>query len=297
MEELKMNEITKVTETTNQTPIEIALGIDEDGMTTASRLYNFLELHPSAFSRWCTKNIKNNKFASENRDYIIFNTYVEKSKGRPKIDYKLTTDFAKKLSMTGNTERHEQARKYFIACEQGLKAAVQKNQSVQANLNQITDVISDLTKSLTSLTENMTSIQQDIQELKQAERNRYSFKNRYPSAWFKKMSLKYDLLQKYFNCTRNELYSNLYKELEDTYNIDINKIYEDYCCKNHLYRNECYPMDAIEHNDELKNNLTQLVDSNLIKYGIMTTEQIEKFKRITLFDTPPKTETDYTENK
>lgn len=31
--------------------------------------------------------------------------------------------------MTGNTERHEQARDYFIACEQGLKIATTKLQS------------------------------------------------------------------------------------------------------------------------------------------------------------------------
>lgn len=29
-----------------QTPIEIALGIDENGMTTARKLYAFLELNP-----------------------------------------------------------------------------------------------------------------------------------------------------------------------------------------------------------------------------------------------------------
>ena len=30
--------------TTNQTPIEIELGIDENGMTTARKLYEFLEM-------------------------------------------------------------------------------------------------------------------------------------------------------------------------------------------------------------------------------------------------------------
>ena len=36
-----------------QTPIEIALGVDENGMTTASKLYSFLELNPSNYSKWC----------------------------------------------------------------------------------------------------------------------------------------------------------------------------------------------------------------------------------------------------
>ena len=111
-----------------QTPIEIALKIDENGMTTASNLYAFLELDSSHFSRWCNKNIVNNKFAIENEDYIVFaiNGGNTKIGGRPKTDYKLTSDFAKKLSMTGNTERHEQARQYFIACEQGVKDSCTK---------------------------------------------------------------------------------------------------------------------------------------------------------------------------
>lgn len=37
-------------DTSKQTPIEIALQIDENGMTTASKLYSFLELEPKNFS-------------------------------------------------------------------------------------------------------------------------------------------------------------------------------------------------------------------------------------------------------
>lgn len=40
-----MNEVIK----TNTTPIEIALGIDEDGKTTARKLYEFLELAKGQF--------------------------------------------------------------------------------------------------------------------------------------------------------------------------------------------------------------------------------------------------------
>ncbi len=39
-------------DTSTQTPIEIALQIDENGMTTASNLYTFLELEPKNFSHW-----------------------------------------------------------------------------------------------------------------------------------------------------------------------------------------------------------------------------------------------------
>ena len=45
-----MNEI--ITNTSNQTPIEIALGIDEEGMTTARKLYAFLGMDNKNYSRW-----------------------------------------------------------------------------------------------------------------------------------------------------------------------------------------------------------------------------------------------------
>ena len=54
-----MNEL----ETTKmQTPIEIALGIDENGMTTARALYEFLEMPTQNFARWAKTNIEDNEF-------------------------------------------------------------------------------------------------------------------------------------------------------------------------------------------------------------------------------------------
>ena len=84
------------------------------------------------------KNIVNNKFAIEKQDYIPFAIEGERYSPKPKTDYKITSDFAKKLSMTGNTERHEQAKQYFIACEQGLKVVTQKLQS-SVNLSKFTN--------------------------------------------------------------------------------------------------------------------------------------------------------------
>lgn len=114
-----MNEIT--INTANQTPIEIALGIDEEGMTTARKLYSFLELAQGQFSRWAKTNIIDNSFAVENEDYWGFDIYVE---GNKTVDYKITAHFAKKLSMLSKSERGEQARQYFLKVEDKLKETV-----------------------------------------------------------------------------------------------------------------------------------------------------------------------------
>lgn len=110
-----MNELM---EQVNKTPIEIALGIDEEGMTTARKLYAFLDLAHGQFSRWAKSNIVDNEFATESEDYWGFDINVEGNKTQ---DYKLTAHFAKKLSMKGNGEKAEEAREYFTHLEERVK--------------------------------------------------------------------------------------------------------------------------------------------------------------------------------
>ena len=64
-----------------KTPIEIALGIDGQGRTTAKRLYAFLELNVTHYSRWCRKCITENDFAEENIDFIVLAIEGENPKG------------------------------------------------------------------------------------------------------------------------------------------------------------------------------------------------------------------------
>lgn len=123
-----MNEIITITDTSNQTPIEIALGIDEDGMTTARKLYAFLEMDSKNYSRWCKRNITENEFAEENVDYF-HSSLMKSEQGRGNFaeDYKLSASFAKKLSMQSKTAKGEQARQYFLKVEDKLKEAVHQN--------------------------------------------------------------------------------------------------------------------------------------------------------------------------
>ena len=105
----------EVSEVTMQTPIEIALGVDKNGMTTARKLYQFLELKPANFSHWCRRNITNNEFAEENIDFIRFVFKDETPTGGKveRVDFKLTSKFARKLSMTQKNHKGEIARDYF----------------------------------------------------------------------------------------------------------------------------------------------------------------------------------------
>lgn len=100
----------------NQTPIEIALGIDENGMTTAKKLFDFLGMNSKNYARWYRTNITDNPFAEKSTDYFPFLTN-EECGGQASFDSKITAKFAKKLSMMQKNERGEQAREYFTQIE------------------------------------------------------------------------------------------------------------------------------------------------------------------------------------
>lgn len=277
------------TDTSTQTPIEVALQIDENGMTTASNLYTFLELHPAHFSDWCRRNIKNNKFAIENEDYTVFTFESENPKvgGRPKTDYKITSDFAKKLSMTGNTERHEQARQYFIACEQGLKVATQKLQS-SVNTDKLASAIENMNNVLFSINNRLTKLEEHSQSQQQPAIET-TYKKPY-NPWFAKMQPKYKLLEEYFDITRGQLYKNILWELENLYNIDTQQIQADYCYENNI--SSCYPLEPYEFVPKYRNMIEGIVNSNLIKYGIASEDDpITSTKHMTIFDMAVKNKT------
>ncbi|MFI8709842.1 ORF6C domain-containing protein [Bacillus sp. NPDC077411] len=115
---------------TDKTPIEVFLAVDEDGKTSARKVYKFLGLADGQFVRWAKTNITENKFAVENEDYVRVDIDVETPTGGiiQREDYKLTATFAKKICMTSHTQQGEEARNYFIKVEEKLKEIAILNQ-------------------------------------------------------------------------------------------------------------------------------------------------------------------------
>ena len=70
--------LNKTIDETDKTPIEIALGIDENGYTTARALYDFLDMPKQNFARWAKKNIEENEYFEENVDWWGFFTMKER---------------------------------------------------------------------------------------------------------------------------------------------------------------------------------------------------------------------------
>ena len=94
--------------------------IDGNAVETvnAKELHEFLEVR-SKFADWIKNRISEYDF-TVNQDFTTVSKNLEN--GGRSIEYYITLDMAKELSMVERNEKGKQARKYFIECEKQLNA-------------------------------------------------------------------------------------------------------------------------------------------------------------------------------
>lgn len=155
-----------------RTPIEVLLGMDENNMVSAKKLYEFLELAPTQYARWCKDNIIENPIVEEGDDYYVvesrmvddFRHNVENPTeyplvgGRPFQDYMLTIDFAKELCMTCKTVKGKQARNYFKKTEKALVVTVKQYNELVSKLKEMTTAYSVLENKIDSVTKDVSDL-------------------------------------------------------------------------------------------------------------------------------------------
>lgn len=104
-----MNELIKITEQNGKRAV------------SARELHHFLESNQK-FADWIKNRIDKYGFI-ENQDYQVFHNFMNNPNGgRPLIEYALSIDMAKELSMVEGNEKGKEARRYFIACEKAVKS-------------------------------------------------------------------------------------------------------------------------------------------------------------------------------
>lgn len=100
------------------------IGEGEIRTVNARDLHSFLEAKKD-FSNWIKDRIDKYGF-TENQDYVIGSPVLANQNGRGgdrrSIDYHLTIDMAKELSMVERNEKGKQARQYFLECERQVQA-------------------------------------------------------------------------------------------------------------------------------------------------------------------------------
>lgn len=256
-----------------QTPIEIALGVDENGMTTARKLYAFLELDSRNYSRWCKNNIIENEFAEENIDYFYSSSMKsEQGRGNFAEDYKLTAHFAKKLSMKGNGAKAEEARDYFTTLEECVKQKV-------IDLNQLSPELQMFQKIFNSVAEQQLEQKRHAEQLNHVEQRIESIREVVAldtTSWrddtgniLRKISMELGGGQAYSQ-VRAESYELLSKRmgvnLKQRLTNKRRRMADEGICKS--TRDKLSYVDIIAEDKKLVEGYTAIVKEMAIKYGV-----------------------------
>lgn len=129
-------------------------------LVNARELHAFLEVGKD-FSTWIKDRIGQYEFV-ENQDYILIpqNRGIKNQRGgdRKSVDYHLSLDMSKELSMVERNAKGKQARRYFIECERLIIEASriipplstyptpEQRETLVNTIRQLSSITADLTK-------------------------------------------------------------------------------------------------------------------------------------------------------
>ena len=89
---------------------------------SAKKLYDEIGLDKSQWARWYKKNIIENEFFLESKDWEVLDTESTTEKGgQVGKDFIITIDFTKHLAMMAKTKNSHDFRNYFILMEKSIK--------------------------------------------------------------------------------------------------------------------------------------------------------------------------------
>lgn len=194
-----------------------------------------------------------------------------------------------KINITPKMRREQPALSsklelYQDKCADVLASVFVDKQNISdINMKPITDSLNRIVTLLENQESRISKLEDSYQS-QQVSLSEPTYKNPY-NPWVAKMLPKYKLLEKYFDVNRGQLFKNLLNELENLYDMDTQQIQADYLYENNL--TSCYPLEPYEYSPKYRDMIEQIVNSNLIKYGIASeNDPITSKKHITIFDTP-----------
>jgi len=92
---------------------------------SARELYKGLGLARTKWTPWYQKNIIENDFFKESKDWEVMSPKVT---GPETVDFAISIDFAKHIAMMSRTEKSHEYRNYFIAIEKQIKPQITEKQ-------------------------------------------------------------------------------------------------------------------------------------------------------------------------
>ena len=136
---------------------------------SARELHQFLGAKRD-FSTWIKERIEKYQFI-ENQDYEVFPNFGENPKGgRPLIEYALSIDMAKELSMIENNEMGRMARRYFIECEK-IAQGTPLQQRVPTTFSEALELAAKQQKEIEQLESNNKHLTRNLDAVREAREN------------------------------------------------------------------------------------------------------------------------------
>jgi phage anti-repressor protein len=140
----------------------ICITTDAEGIqvVSARELYTFLQIQTD-FTDWCKRMFENG--FTENQDYNLLKIEEVRLEGNRQvkrfvIDYALTLDTAKEISMMQKNAKGKEARQYFISCERKLKQA--QALILQQQTNEVTNLRNDVDNIMKFLNKEFPKVQE-----------------------------------------------------------------------------------------------------------------------------------------
>ncbi|MEG2289645.1 MAG: antA/AntB antirepressor family protein [Clostridium sp.] len=101
---------------------ELLLNSDDMKINSVKKLYSEMELNKAHWARWYSKNIINNEFFKEDKDWEVVTLKATTEKGgQVGKDFSVSIEFAKHLTMQGKSLNSHKIRSYFILIEKSVK--------------------------------------------------------------------------------------------------------------------------------------------------------------------------------
>ena len=277
-----MNNISTIDKTEERTPIEIALDVNEEGWTTAKKLYDWLEYDPSNYSRWCKDNIVNNPVLEENVDFMGFSHHGENLQGgRPSTDYLISIEVAKEFAMMAKSEKGKAARKYFNSVEKGMIITVKQ-------YNELLDCYKQLSNQMTALQERQDTFAIEQKEMSVAlnklESGR-SVSGGHQSPWASKWHHRVRWLADAYGLTVSSMYDKIFNLMGEMHSFIWRDVKAGYVARHPEEGNDPWRIDVI---DEAKGDLgiwfIEAYNELAVPYGLEDEEAYEELGYIPPMD-------------
>lgn len=97
-------------------------------VVSARQLYNYLEVK-TAFTNWCKRMFEYGFVPEQDYIEVYAKNGINPTNGRPSVDFALTIDAAKEISMLQRSVKGKEARQYFIDAEKTLQLLTKGNSS------------------------------------------------------------------------------------------------------------------------------------------------------------------------